>query len=82
MKIIQLCGIILLFAQLTIADTKVDPVLGPHYEYDTNRSGWFVPSVQVNPIRLRYANVPAIYQDFVNRTLSRQPAGVCQKEVP
>lgn len=88
MQIIQLCVIILLYSQQSIAaDTiNVDPLIGPHYEYDENRNGWYIPNqpdhVVVNTIRLQYPNVPAIYQNFVNQTLSRQPAGVCRKEVP
>lgn len=86
MQIIQLGVIILLYSQLTIADMRVDPLLGPHYEYDSDRAGWYIPdpahTIQVNPMRSRYPDIPQIYHDFVNRTLSRQPTGVCQKEVP
>lgn len=57
-----------------------------NFEYDTNRNGWFIGS-PANPITLNNGppktnTVPEIYRDFVNRTLAKQPTGVCQKEVP
>lgn len=85
--VIQLSVLILFYSQLSTADIKMNSsgsVLGPHYEYDSERNGWYIPqtNVVVNPLHSRYPNVPEIYHEFVNRTLSRQPIGFCQKEVP
>lgn len=57
-----------------------------YFEYDANRNGWYIGR-PTNPITLsidpqKIPSVPEIYRDFVNRTLSKQPTGVCQKEVP
>lgn len=57
----------------------------PYYEYDPIQNGWHaVPSshpMMVN-LRPRYTNIPDKYQDFANKTFTRQASGVCHKEVP
>lgn len=59
---------------------------GAFYEYDTTRNGWYLGStstpIMVNLREHHYHGVPDRYHDFVNRTLARQPNGVCQKEIP
>lgn len=68
--------------QLSVADLIVNNSQ-PNYEYDVNRNG-YVPFHNPTIVNLRplYANIPLEYQDFANRTLAKQPHGVCQKEVP
>lgn len=55
----------------------------PNFEYDPNLHG-YVPFGSPNIVNLRpqYPNIPLEYQDFANRTLQKQPHGVCQREVP
>lgn len=65
-------------------DFHINSSLGPQYEFDSTKNGWIlIPRrPQISTIRLQYANVPILYQDFVNRTLTKQPLGICQREVP
>lgn len=74
--------LIVAIVQLAVADLIVNNSQ-PNYEYDVNRNG-YVPFHNPNIVNLRplYANIPLQYQDFANRTLAKQPHGVCQKEVP
>lgn len=78
----ELFLLIVAIVQLAVADLIVNNSQ-PNYEYDVNRNG-YVPFHNPNIVNLRplYANIPLQYQDFANRTLAKQPHGVCQKEVP
>lgn len=59
---------------------------GNIHEYDTTRNGWYIGSPDqpiMVPIRQhRYFGVPDRYHNFVNQTLSKQPSGVCHREIP
>lgn len=64
---------------LAIANDNLNSI--PYYEYDPIQNGWHaVPSS--HPMMVNLPNIPDKYQDFANKTLERQPNGVCHKEVP
>lgn len=72
-------------------DANHGPLLnnGEFYEYDTTRNGWYIGSrldrsdpIMVTLRRHKYHDIPDRYYDFANRTFTRQPTGVCSKEIP
>lgn len=83
----KLCIFVVILAHFCLADVQHVPVNnGEFYEYDTTRNGWYI-GTQTDPImvtlrRHRYHDIPDRYYDFANRTFTRQPTGVCSKEIP
>lgn len=91
----KLCIFVVLLAHFCLGQVKnnasstgtVQQNNGAFYEYDPTRNGWHSDSSLSTPIVVnlrhhRYHGVPDRYYDFVNRTLVKQPTGICSKEIP
>lgn len=83
----KLCIFVVLLAHFCVGHVVNNTNLhGDFYEYDTTRNGWYSGPISgpimVNLRHHRYHGIPDRYYDFVNRTLTKQPTGICFKEVP
>lgn len=81
----KLCILVVVLAHYCRAEVN-NVTSGAFYEYDTDKNGWYNGSpsgpIMVNLRPHRYPGVPDRYYDFVNRTVAKQPAGICFKEIP
>lgn len=88
MKLCVLVVVVVVLIYCCWANVQNASATGGFYEYDTTRNGWYqhmndpTSPIVVNMRQHRYHGVPDRYHDFVNRTLARQPTGVCHNEIP
>lgn len=81
----KLCILIVILAHCCLAEVN-NVTTGAFFEYDPIKNGWYNGS-PLNPIMVnlrvqKYPGVPERYFDFANRTLAKQPTGICYKEIP